>query len=58
MLNSKLAIKYEYYTYVQSFSVLLICTCQYWTEVDSWMVWGGTTEWFEVLAVGAVWGGR
>jgi len=57
MLNSKLTTKHEYYTYVWSFSVLLVCTCQYWTELGSWMVWGGTNEKFEVLVVGAVWGG-
>jgi len=27
-------------------------------RVSSWMAWDETIEWFEVLVVGAVWGGR
>jgi len=27
-------------------------------QVSSWMAWGETIEWFEVLVVGAMWGGR
>jgi len=34
-LNSMLVIKHECYANKRSFSVLLVCTCQYWTELGS-----------------------
>ena len=52
-----LVIKHERYTNIWSFYVLLVCACQYYTKLGSWMVWGGTNDKFEVLVVGVVWGG-